>query len=162
MLFTIQVDRLLTDIVINSGLGVHAAGLPYGSIVDTLKGLLAFECVYVTTVATIKIALLFMYKRAFDIKSLRIQAYILGAITISWAIAIILVCIFQCSPVSKAWNPALPGECLDLKGSFIGNAVPNIVTDVLILALPIRYVWKMVPDRTLRWQLTIVFLLGSL
>lgn len=129
---------------------------------NVLQGLLAFECVYVTTVAMIKIALLYMYRRAFDIRSLRIQGYVLGGIVISWAIAIILVCIFQCQPIAKAWDPILDGKCLDLKGSFIGNAVPNIVTDIAILALPIRYVWKMVPDRAMRLQLSVVFLLGSL
>lgn len=103
-----------------------------------------------------------MYRRAFDIRSLRLQGYVLGGIVIAWAISIILVCIFQCQPIAKAWNPMLDGQCINLKGSFIGNAVPNILTDILILALPIRYVWKMVPDKTMRLQLSVVFLLGSL
>lgn len=30
-----------------------------------------------------------------------------------------------------------------LKASFIGNAVPNVVTDILILSLPVRVVWRL-------------------
>ncbi|KAI9742195.1 MAG: hypothetical protein M1818_004095 [Claussenomyces sp. TS43310] len=149
--------------VIHNGVGKAChTYLHHENLTDGIQYLLAFECVYVTTVAIIKISLLLMYRRAFDIRSLRIQAWILGAIVVAWAIAIVCVCIFQCDPVPKAWSPWLDGHCIDLKGSFIGNAVPNIVTDVLILALPVRYVWKLVPNLALRLQLTCVFLLGSL
>jgi hypothetical protein len=81
-----------------------------------------------------------MYSRIFLTKFFTISYYILGAITIGWVIAINGVSIWQCTPVKKAWFPMIDGHCTDLKASFIGNAIPNILTDVAILCLPIREV----------------------
>ncbi|KAH9208247.1 hypothetical protein DL95DRAFT_395426 [Leptodontidium sp. 2 PMI_412] len=92
--------------VIYYGLGVHA------------DGLLAFECIYVTTVALTKVSLLLMY-----------------------------YCIF---PINT-WNLTIPGHYINLKGSFIGNVVPNILIDVAILGLLMPHVC----------QLSAMFLLGS-
>jgi hypothetical protein len=123
---------------------------------------MGFGCIYITTVAIIKTSLLLMYCRAFDIRSLHISALVLAGIIYAWAIATIALGIFQCTPVAKAWNPTIPGHCIDLRGSFIGNAVPNILTDVAILALPIRSLWKLDTTLGLKVQLTLALSLGSL
>jgi hypothetical protein len=73
-----------------------------------------------------------------------------------------VVCIFQCTPIAKAWNPTIAGHCINLKGSFIGNAVPNILTDMAILTLPMPQVWRLHTTLVQKCQLSIIFLLGSL
>jgi ABC-type uncharacterized transport system permease subunit len=93
---------------------------------------------------------------------MRVSASVLGAIVIAWAISIIAACIFQCRPVKKAWNPQVEGFCINLKGSFIANAISNILTDIAVLTLPIRQVWKLVPTLQLRLELLVVFSLGGL
>lgn len=100
--------------------------------------------------------------RIFPVREIRLGAWILGSITAVWGIAIILVCIFQCTPVQKAWAPTVPGTCINLRASFIGNAVPNILTDVAIIVLPVREVWKLQTRRMQKLQLSFIFLLGSL
>ncbi|KAG4440608.1 hypothetical protein IFR05_003925 [Cadophora sp. M221] len=122
---------------IHYGMGKHAAALTTPEIVSYAKSLIAFECLYVTCICLTKISLLLMYLRIFPVRSIKIGAYILGALSISWCIAIIMVSIFQCTPIERTWNPTIPGHCINLKASFIGNAIPNILTDVVILALPI-------------------------
>ncbi|CAG8300760.1 unnamed protein product [Penicillium salamii] len=123
--------------------------------------LIAFECVYVTAVALTKISILLMYARIFPTKGFRIASIILGVVSISWAISIIFVSVFQCTPVARAWNPTIPGTCINLKGSFIGNAVPNIVTDIAILSLPVRAVWGLHVNLVHRLSVIGMFLLGS-
>lgn len=103
-----------------------------------------------------------MYARIFPLKGFRIGAYILGFITVGWVIAINCVSIFQCRPIRKAWFPTMPGECIDLKGSFIGNAVPNILTDIAILCMPVAQVWKLQVTTAQRASLIFMFLLGGL
>lgn len=124
--------------------------------------LIAFECIYVTAVAWTKISILLMYARIFPTKGFRLASIILGVISISWAISIICVSVFQCTPVPRAWNPTVPGTCINLKGSFIGNAVPNIVTDIAILSLPVRAVWGLHANLVHRLSVIGMFLLGSL
>ncbi|KAF4541563.1 Integral membrane protein [Lasiodiplodia theobromae] len=143
------------------GLGRHAAILPPGNVVMVLKLLVAFECVYCTGVGLVKLSLLLMYARIFPLKGFRIGAYILGFITVGWVIAINCVSIFQCRPIRKAWFPTMPGECIDLKGSFIGNAVPNILTDIAILCMPVAQVWKLQVTTAQRASLIFMFLLGG-
>ncbi|KAH8589763.1 hypothetical protein B0O99DRAFT_472010, partial [Bisporella sp. PMI_857] len=147
--------------VIHYGLGVHAAALDFDQLIAVGKSLLAFECIYVTTVALTKVSLLFMYYRLFPIDNMRIGCWILGVLSICWCISIIMVSIFQCTPISKAWNPTIPGHCINLKGSFIGNAVPNILTDIAILALPMPHVWSLHTTLIQKCQLSALFLLGS-
>lgn len=123
---------------------------------------MSFEWVYCTTVGIVKISILLMYARIFPTRGFRIAAVILGSIVVGWVIAIICVSVFQCTPIAKAWNPTLPGTCINLKGSFIGNAVPNILTDIAILALPVHVVRGLHATITHRLSVIAVFLLGSL
>ncbi|KAH8695863.1 hypothetical protein GQ44DRAFT_790170 [Phaeosphaeriaceae sp. PMI808] len=147
--------------MIGSGLGRHAATLSQGQLVEFFKLLLAFECIYVTAVMFIKISLLLMYLRLFPTRGFKISTLILGSITIAWWFALVAVSIFQCNPISKAWLPMTEGTCIDLKASFIGNAIPNILTDVAILCLPIGQVWKLQATLAQRLSLSFMFLLGG-
>ncbi|CZR51424.1 related to integral membrane protein [Phialocephala subalpina] len=148
-------------LMIYYGLGVHAASVDINQHIAIGKCLIAFGCIYVTTVAITKVSLLLMYCRIFPVRSIRIGCWILGALSIGWCISIIVISIFQCTPIAKAWNPTIPGHCVNLKGEFIGNAVPNILTDIAILSLPMPSVWHLHTAIIQRCQLSIVFLLGS-
>lgn len=123
---------------------------------------MAFECVYCTTVGIIKVSILLMYARIFPTRNFHIASYIIGSIAVGWVIAIICVSVFQCNPIAKAWNVNLPGACINLKGSFIGNAVPNILTDIAILSMPVHVVWGLHANLTHRLSVIALFLLGSL
>lgn len=107
-------------------------------------------------------SILLMYSRIFPTRDFRMASYILGIVVISWVIAINLVSIFQCVPIEKTWNPTIPGRCINLKGSFVGNAIPNILTDIAILSLPVRAVWRLHATPTHRVSVIVIFLLGSL
>lgn len=128
---------------------------------DHKKVLVAYECVYSTTVGVIKISILLMYTRIFPTRGFRIAALVLGSVSVSWVIAIICVSVFQCTPIEKIWDPNVPGTCINLKGSFIGNAIPNILTDVAILSLPVKIVWGLHASVVHRLSVSFVFLLGS-
>ena len=103
-----------------------------------------------------------MYARIFPSRGFRVASFIIGGIAVAWVISIICVSVFQCNPIAKAWNTSLPGTCINLKGSFIGNAVPNIVTDIAILSMPVHVVWGLHATLTHRLSVIAIFLLGSL
>lgn len=147
--------------MVHYGMGRHASTLNLDMIENVLKHLLGFECMYVTAVALIKFSLLAMYLRIFPSRGFKIAAYIIGGTVAAWWIAIVLVCIFQCNPIYVAWEPWMPGQCIDLKGSFIGNAVPNIVTDIAILIMPVKQVWALHTAPAQKISLICTFGLGS-
>lgn len=96
---------------------------------------------------------------------MNIATYILGAFSIAWGIAILLVAIFSCNPVHGFWDGFMmtpPPKCIDNTQFFIGNSVPNIIADLAILCLPIRAVWNLKMTTKTKIAVIGMFLLGGL
>ena len=75
----------------------------------------------------------------------------------------IFMTIFQCKPVSGFWNRTKPAICnVDSRKFFIGNAIPNILTDVALMVLPLPYIWQLNRSKSQKIALAGVFLLGGL
>ncbi|KAK7551443.1 hypothetical protein JOL62DRAFT_608902 [Phyllosticta paracitricarpa] len=100
--------------------------------------------------------------RIFPLPGFRTGAYILGFITVGWVIAINCVSIFQCTPIKVAWDTSIGAFCINLRASLIGNAIPNVQSDVAILAMPVGQVFKLQVTMAQKFSLCIMFLLGSL
>jgi len=86
----------------------------------------------------------------------------MAGVVVAWLIATILVAVFSCNPVDAFWTQAPGSKCIVSEHFYIANAVPNIITDVIILALPVRMVWQLHTSKGERIALTFIFLLGSL
>ncbi|KAK3329940.1 hypothetical protein B0H66DRAFT_542409 [Apodospora peruviana] len=116
---------------------------------------------YFTLVAVIKASILAMYYRIFPTRFMKHSVYIIGGSVVLWWVAIILVTIFQCQPVSKAYKPFMEGgTCLDKTQFFFGNSIPNILQDILIIALPMKEVWRLQVSRQQKVAIGGVFILG--
>jgi len=75
----------------------------------------------------------------------------------------VVTTIFQCDPVRGFWDHTVPAKCkVNVYAFFIGNAVPNIITDWALLILPIPYVWRLQKSRVQKIALCGIFLLGGL
>lgn len=88
---------------------------------------------------------------------------ILAVLTFMWCMAGILVNIFQCTPVGKAFKPALSGDpsCISQIGYCLGMVIPNLLIDIGILSLPTFEVAKLHLPRSQKIALGSVFLLGG-
>jgi len=160
--FDLALLGLVMDFIKN-GIGKPATELTEGQAVNFGKLVIAGECVYCTAVFLTKTSILIMYSRIFGrVRSFRIGQFVLFFCAAGWWIAIMCVSIFQCTPINKAWFPLLPGHCIPIRPSLVGNAMPNILTDVGILALPIRQVWKLQATTRQRFLLSILFGMGCL
>ncbi|TGZ82628.1 hypothetical protein EX30DRAFT_305028 [Ascodesmis nigricans] len=147
--------------MLHYGMGLHAEFLEPWQVSQMMKTLLAYEIVYSTTVGIIKVSLLLMYIRIFTIPAFRKVAWTLMCIAVSWAIAINFASAFQCTPVKKAWLPQTPGTCIHVKAFFFGNAIPNIITDLVMLCLPMPVVWTLHSSLGHKLSLSVVFSLGA-
>lgn len=103
-----------------------------------------------------------MYCRVFSLRRFRIGAWVLGTIVCIYTVIFVFLILFQCTPVRKAWNPLVTGHCWNMRGTFIANAVPNILTDVAILTMPVHSVWKLQIRMVQRISLLGIFFLGCL
>ncbi len=127
------------------------------------KVIYALVILYSLAVAFPKLSILALYLRIFTEKPYRISTWVLAAIISGTAIAVSLATIFQCSPVQYAWDKSLPeGTCTDVASFYVYCSVPNVITDVAILLLPIPMILRLHTNQSQKVGLSLVFLLGTM
>jgi hypothetical protein len=79
-----------------------------------------------------------------------------------WVVTITFLFIFICFPVAKLWYPQLPGKCINQVATWIANAASTILTDLIILLMPLPPLWSLHLAKREKIGLTAAFGLGSL
>ncbi|RAK95953.1 uncharacterized protein BO80DRAFT_417794 [Aspergillus ibericus CBS 121593] len=157
---------IATIIAVQHGLGQHLTYLEAehpGELLIEGQAYWASEIIWTLSIPLIKSSILLLYIRIFGkVRHFRMTAYALGTFSVCWAIMVLLVIIFQCHPVEKAWAPATPGHCINSWLFFVIGSSMNCATDIAILVLPIPSVWRLHLSRMQRVSLVGIFLLGSL
>ncbi|KAI0432394.1 hypothetical protein F5Y09DRAFT_329720 [Xylaria sp. FL1042] len=117
---------------------------------------------YASTVILTKLSILCFYCRIFSpIQRLKYISWALSISIVAYNLALILVAAFECIPLSSLWT-GNPGNCINTLPPFTTLGIVNVVTDVGILALPIRYVILLRLSLTRRIQVCGIFLSGAL
>ena len=80
-----------------------------------------------------------LFKKAHSrlIRATRIATYGTTVLIIGCYVAAFFVSIFQCNPVSKSWHSKQPGTCIDLSKFRFCTAAVNIITSMLVIAIPL-------------------------
>lgn len=112
-----------------------------------------------------KVAILLLYRRVFSPlaqglfeKTIRLFITILCL----FYVATFFVKIFLCVPRARIWNKSVPGTCLDNAAVLNTNGIFNLLTDVIILLIPLKAVWNLQLDRRRKIGVVMVFTLGFL
>lgn len=103
-----------------------------------------------------------MYRRLFPTKKFGYATAAVGAIVLGWMISVVLVQIFTCSPVDAAWIPTKADHCIDQTKFYYGNSISNLLTDVIILCLPMPLIWRLHMTLEKKLGVTTVLLMGGL
>ncbi|KAA8648440.1 uncharacterized protein ATNIH1004_004325 [Aspergillus tanneri] len=140
------------------GLGKHRAALPEDHIPKFLDLLYYFQIVYILAPPTVKLSLLFLYRRIFVSTKFITIVYVVGAVVSLWAIIMTFLGIFNCTPIHAFWTGQ--GKCLPFKQFAIGYAVVNIITDLAVWLMPIPMMWKLQLPLGRKVALTLIFALG--
>ena len=122
----------------------------------------AYKYLYCTAVFAIKISVLTFYRRIFWTTKFKQITNIIGAVITAWWIAVIVVCTVSCNPIRGYWNKTIKSSCVDIEKFTIAATVPHVLTDVIVLLLPIRMIWRLQLDHNRKLALSFIFLLGSL
>lgn len=148
--------------MVQHGMGLHADTLEVDDLVMIAELLVVAEILYVFNLVWTKLSFLLMYYRIFHLTYYKHWAYGIGAFIIAWVICITFLFIFICVPVQKLWYPQIPGHCINQVATWVANAVSTIVTDLIILILPLPSVWNLRLRRAEKITITFVFCLGFL
>lgn len=117
---------------------------------------------YGTASPLVKLTVLALYWRIFPTTAMRRAIHALGSMTAGWWVAIQLMTIFQCEPISKAWDTGLEGHCINQLRFYAWNSVPNCLLDFLIVILPMREILRLQTSPAQKAGLAGTFLLGGL
>ena len=133
-----------------------------GKISEHFKGIMVIEVLHLPAVAFPKLCVVLLYLRVITNKYARMVTwaliYIIAATWVSYTIATM----FQCRPFAFNWDKSIPGgKCFNIYTFSQSSSVPNIVTDVVVLFLPIRTVMDLKVSMGRRIGLLLIFLTGS-
>ncbi|TEY58787.1 hypothetical protein BOTCAL_0200g00150 [Botryotinia calthae] len=151
---------------IKLGFGKHMETLNVTSIATIYKVFYILEILYVFTVVAAKVSLSIMIYRLFHVyRSIRIICMILIVLTVCYLVVALGVTIFQCVPIDKAWSypsSSTSGSCMNLKAIYLGIAIPNIGTDIILTLLPIYCVVGLSLTTGDKLRICLMFSVGSI
>ncbi|KAL8993916.1 MAG: hypothetical protein Q9169_005990 [Polycauliona sp. 2 TL-2023] len=148
---------------IKAGTGRHMITLSLDQIVSFVKTYQATQILFGCSITATKLSILFFYNRLFPYRTFYIVSLITGVASILWWIGLILTAFLHCRPFAYNWDRSIPnGHCTD--DNLIGYTITsfNIVTDLVVLVLPIPWLWGMNMAVPKRMAVVGLFVLGSL
>ncbi|KAL9110081.1 MAG: hypothetical protein Q9187_008094, partial [Circinaria calcarea] len=123
----------------------------------------ASELIWAASITIIKISILLFYTRLFGrLRYIRLWAYWLSVFSVCWGIMVILGCSFQCRPLRFIWDKSVNGTCMNVALFFILGSAPNVLTDFMVLVLPLPAVFALQTSRGQKISLAAIFMLGSI
>ncbi|EEP76478.1 predicted protein [Uncinocarpus reesii 1704] len=117
---------------------------------------------YKINIGLTKISILLLYIKVFIQPWFRKTCWACVSVIIAFTVGTVFSSIFQCTPVQYAFNKKIPGggHCLNLTAFWYANAVFNILSDVVIIALPIPVVSKLHSPIKTKIAVASVFTIG--
>ncbi|KAK4159810.1 hypothetical protein QBC43DRAFT_271562 [Cladorrhinum sp. PSN259] len=109
-----------------------------------LKMTFIFTLFYLWALVSLKLSQLCFYYRAFSVQ-LKFWIYISFGIIAVWGIVFTFLFTFLCTPIDLQWSlgDRTGGKCMDQITVLKSIIMSNVLTDVLIVILPMRTVWSL-------------------
>jgi hypothetical protein len=120
------------------------------------------QITYKTSINLTKCSILLLYIRIFsNVRWFKYACYFLTGAVALYGTASVTATIFQCTPVSRAYNKGIPGVCIDNQKFWWANAGFSVATDLLILLIPMPLIYQLQIQRIQKMALVLVFGLGG-
>lgn len=121
---------------------------------------------YIVVQCSARLAILLLYQRVFDTGS---TVWFSMLIKICFVLQVVgetiwlFVIIFECRPISSVWDKSITNpQCLNLAAIYLAGAITSIVTDVILMILPMPMLWKLQMSRPKKLGIAMVFVVASL
>ncbi|TVY82375.1 hypothetical protein LSUE1_G004903 [Lachnellula suecica] len=166
LVFNLVLAVVLMLMIPYGGVGHHtlvtAMNDPGKFVFLSKASLLVTPILYIFAVNLSKGAIIQMFLRIFTVGPARQVTQVVGVLLILQTIAIFFTIIFQCKPVSLLWTATERGTCIDTQKFFAYTSIPNIITDLAILVLPMPTIWNLKATLQLKIGITITLLTASI
>ena len=128
---------------------------------------LTVSILFIYPIATMlpKLAVLSLYHRIFTTRAYRYAILVTATVIILTWLSTLLIAIFICHPFGFLWKqmeaPTL-GGCGDLPVAYCAVSIPNLLTDIAVLVIPMYAIWHLHARTAQKIGLMITFLTGSM
>ena len=150
------------------GLGYRQAAIvatEFEKLIHWANFILAAPLLYLAAALFPKLAILAIYLRIFTTRPqhpYRWTCWVLAGILIATWFANTLAAFLMCTPLDFLWDKTINGHCFDIHTYYIWSSLPNILTDVLMLVLPLPLIWKLHTSHNIKIGFIITFAIGSM
>ncbi|KAL8868570.1 MAG: hypothetical protein Q9174_004905, partial [Haloplaca sp. 1 TL-2023] len=149
-------------IAVHYGFGKHQLMLSLDHIKKFLLNDWTVQIMFASAISVTRLSLLVFYHRLFPVRRFTIVAVIMGVILIAWWISFLFAIIFSCIPVAFFWDKSIIGSCVNEHTLSWGVTGSELAVNIILLVLPIPWLWDLRLALTKKLALIGVFLLGCL
>ncbi|PYH77223.1 putative ribosomal protein L36e [Aspergillus uvarum CBS 121591] len=145
------------------GNGIHQLAVAASDLREFSKLANASQVLYGPLIYITKLSILLLYLRLFAPSTRNtpfwlIQTLIWMNFLFYFADTIVKIC--ECKPRSKIWDQDIPGQCININIPILVTSIVNVVSDFLMLLLPIVCVWRLQMTWWKKMGLSAVFAAG--
>lgn len=130
---------------------------------DDGKWLYVARIHYGVAICVAKLAILCLYRRIFSMyprSPFDSAVIVLGILLILYYVATVIAKIWECVPLARAWDQSIPGSCIDVLMLVNVDGIFNLVTDFIIVIMPLRVVWNLNMKVTKKASVVLAFTFG--
>ncbi|KAI9679926.1 MAG: hypothetical protein M1817_004941 [Caeruleum heppii] len=143
------------------GWGRHMSILPESQLIPCFKSNYAFNLLYTTGYPLSKVSLALFYRRLFVQRWFRCLCWVMIACFVSYSIATVIIDVQLVLPINAYWDfTVTPTKSLDGNSLFMANAAFNIITDILLLIMPLAVIWRLQMSVQQKIGVSVIFAMG--
>ncbi|KAL8404436.1 hypothetical protein RB594_009330 [Gaeumannomyces avenae] len=147
--------------------GVHMWELPIVGGLDRFLWLIYMAPIYYTgTQALSKLTILLFYHRLSPVTSFKYSVNFTIFVCMGYLTGILFALIFANWPLRKSWDPLFPPDqgvkLVDLTQVYIATTVMGVITDFMVLILPLPTIFRLQVTTAQKYGLVFIFFIGSI
>ncbi|KAG8162132.1 hypothetical protein KVR01_007897 [Diaporthe batatas] len=126
--------------------GEHERDLTQAQLKEAYYWLHVARIHYAVAICVTKLAILCLYRRVFSMyprSTFDATVIMMAILLVLYYVATVIAKIWECVPRSRAWDQSIPGHCIDILMLVNVDGVFNVVTDFIMVIMPLRVVWNM-------------------
>ncbi|KAB5513511.1 integral membrane protein [Coniochaeta sp. 2T2.1] len=127
----------------SNGFGMHAHQVSKAHQITAFKWFFAAQILYKIATCCTKLSIGMMYLRIFPGRRFRVAVWSVMAITVTYTLVAVLLTVFSCNPIDKAWNKFMPGTCLASRSIWYSTSIMILLTDIMVIALSINEIRRL-------------------
>ncbi|KAK5988317.1 hypothetical protein PT974_12467 [Cladobotryum mycophilum] len=157
---------ILYRMTINLGFFVHQWDVQWKNMSEYLYLIHVMSNLYIGVVMSLKAAIILEWVSVFVPKGVRNTFFWvyhgLLSFNVLFYLSVLVAINLRCRPFRRIWELTIEGKCYDIKYFELTSATINLVSDMLMLLLPQRVIWRLQMSKPKKIGVSIVFAIGLL